>query len=109
MSGKAKTARFKAEIQQLKEYLDLEKEKWVLSDETLANNSEFLANSDDKDKAKKGICRWCGRAVKRMKNGHHLYTHYRYNNKPCYGSRRLDYEHQDLILISEQFDTIKKK
>ena len=52
-----------------------------------------------------GICRYCGKVVKRLKNKKHLRTHY-LNGMTCAGSRRLDFYNRGLLKISESFDKI---
>ena len=55
-----------------------------------------------------GICRFCGKSVKLMKNKKHLYTHAQHHHSyyACYGSRRLDYKNRNLEKISETFGKV---
>lgn len=53
----------------------------------------------------KGLCRYCGKPRKLLKNNKHVATHY-IGGMTCGGSRRLDYDNASLLTISEKFDKI---
>ena len=53
-----------------------------------------------------GLCRYCRKVIKLLKDRKHLRTHYLSRSYPCYGSRRLDYDHRILLTINELFDKI---
>ena len=92
--------------QRLEEFL-LEVQ-FAIPDEFLEMYRKTFLSSSKINKENKGICRFCGKAIKLLKNKKHLYTHNFYYNRVCFGSRRLDYDNRNLALISENFDLLKR-
>ena len=82
--------------------------QFAIPDEYLELRKTKFLSSSKINKENKGICRFCGKAIKLLKNKKHLYTHKVDCNHTCFGSRRLDYDNRNLALISVNFEILKR-